>query len=205
MEENRESNQQNTSEDCSKPAVLNYCTITRQWEASTCGKNGSSLSSNAFRNIYFSMRPSFSCTCTKNHGPYAFNINSIHDAVECPNTAGQTIFEVTIDLSPCSIWKLQLETCGFYLAENRTSWPNNQSCGRLERGNCTIFSAGSIDMARLMKSLSRKGTRASTPHADVDLLALRQSYRWSAFICTKEASTRHHKCHLLWFSSQDVI
>jgi hypothetical protein len=32
-------------------------------------------------------------------------------------------------------------------------------------------------MATLMKSLSRNGTRASRPHADVDLFARRQSYK----------------------------
>jgi hypothetical protein len=45
-----------------------------------------------------------------------------------------------------------------------------------------IFSAGSMDMATSMNSLSRNGTRASRPHADVDLLALWQSYRCSALI-----------------------
>jgi hypothetical protein len=40
----------------------------------------------------------------------------------------------------------------------------------------TILDSGSRDIAVLMKSLSRKGTRASSPKAEVDLLALRQSY-----------------------------
>lgn len=40
----------------------------------------------------------------------------------------------------------------------------------------TIFHSGSIDMATLMNSLSRNGTRASTPQAEVALLALKQSY-----------------------------
>ena len=39
----------------------------------------------------------------------------------------------------------------------------------------TIFHSGSILMATLINSLSKNGTRASTPHAAVDLLALRQS------------------------------
>lgn len=49
----------------------------------------------------------------------------------------------------------------------------------------TIFHSGSTVIAILMNSLSKKGTRASRPHADVALLARRQSYWWRAFICQK--------------------
>ena len=38
-------------------------------------------------------------------------------------------------------------------------------------------------IAVLMNSLSKNGTRASRPHAEVALLALRQSYWWRALIC----------------------
>lgn len=47
----------------------------------------------------------------------------------------------------------------------------------------TIFHSGSMLIATFINSLSRKGTRASTPHAEVDLLALKQSYWWRALIC----------------------
>jgi len=49
-----------------------------------------------------------------------------------------------------------------------------------------LFHSGSIAIATLMNSLSKKGTRASKPQADVDLFALRQSYWWSALICIRE-------------------
>jgi hypothetical protein len=55
----------------------------------------------------------------------------------------------------------------------------------------TIFSAGSIDMARFTNSLSRNGTRASKPQADVDLFALKQSYRCSAFNCPYNRNSLH--------------
>lgn len=43
-----------------------------------------------------------------------------------------------------------------------------------------IFSAGSMFMASCMKSASRNGGRASTPHAEVLLFALKQSKLWRA-------------------------
>ena len=46
----------------------------------------------------------------------------------------------------------------------------------------TILFLGFIAMATSMKSLSKKGTLASTPHAAMDLLALRQSYKCRLFI-----------------------
>ena len=65
--------------------------------------------------------------------------------------------------------------------------------------NVTIFHSGSILIATLMNSLSRKGTRASTPQAEVALLALRQSYRWRALICNTNnrphlAIKTHEQC-----------
>lgn len=39
----------------------------------------------------------------------------------------------------------------------------------------TILHSGSKSIAIFIKVLSKKGTRASKPHADEDLLALRQS------------------------------
>uniref|UniRef100_A0A0A9E890 AsnS3 n=1 Tax=Arundo donax TaxID=35708 RepID=A0A0A9E890_ARUDO len=44
-----------------------------------------------------------------------------------------------------------------------------------------IFASGFMPMATLMNSLSRNGTRTSSPHAEVALLARRQSYWCSAF------------------------
>uniref|UniRef100_A0A2P2NA29 Uncharacterized protein n=1 Tax=Rhizophora mucronata TaxID=61149 RepID=A0A2P2NA29_RHIMU len=38
------------------------------------------------------------------------------------------------------------------------------------------FHSGSMSMATLINSLSKKGTRASSPQADVALLARKQSY-----------------------------
>ena len=46
----------------------------------------------------------------------------------------------------------------------------------------TILHSGSKSIATLMKFLSRNGTRASRPQAEVDLFALKQSYKWRAFI-----------------------
>jgi hypothetical protein len=46
----------------------------------------------------------------------------------------------------------------------------------------TIFHSGSMSIATLMKLLSRNGTRASTPQAEVALFALKQSYKCRAFI-----------------------
>ncbi len=54
----------------------------------------------------------------------------------------------------------------------------------------TIFSAGSMAMATFMKSWSRNGTRASKPQADVDLLALKQSYMYRALICCQTGQSR---------------
>jgi hypothetical protein len=64
-----------------------------------------------------------------------------------------------------------------------------------------------MDMARLTKSLSKNGTRASKPQADVDLFALKQSYKCRAFNCpwnrefsirnigTGEGNQQHGKLH----------
>lgn len=46
-----------------------------------------------------------------------------------------------------------------------------------EKTALTIFHSGSMAIATFRKSLSKNGTRASKPHADVDLLALKQSYK----------------------------
>lgn len=46
---------------------------------------------------------------------------------------------------------------------------------QIQESHLTIFHSGSMLIATLMNSLSKKGTRASTPHAEVDLLALKQS------------------------------
>lgn len=39
-----------------------------------------------------------------------------------------------------------------------------------------------MSIATLMNALSKNGILASRPHAEVDLLALKQSYWWSALI-----------------------
>lgn len=54
-----------------------------------------------------------------------------------------------------------------------------------------------MDMATLIKFLSKKGTRASKPHAEVALLALRQSYKCRAFICQDPKPDSSKDCHLL--------
>ena len=50
----------------------------------------------------------------------------------------------------------------------------------------TILFSGSMFIATLMNSLSKNGTRASKPQANVDLFARKQSYLWSALICIEE-------------------
>lgn len=56
----------------------------------------------------------------------------------------------------------------------------------------TIFHSGSILIATSMNSLSKKGTRASRPQAEVDLFALKQSYKWRALIWSKiQLAIRH--------------
>lgn len=57
----------------------------------------------------------------------------------------------------------------------------------------TIFHSGSMLIATSMNSLSRNGTLASSPHADVALFALKQSYWCRAFICKPIVSGKKNR------------